>query len=178
MLRDTSLLRSRGGASVSLYRLQRTRASHSAKRGIVCRHSVVIAATVVFATACSSGAPAASRATGSLPPGTLKISINGRSSNTPYGADCTHISSYTTVRASAGDSSVRAVLNAASSLAPVSVEIANIDGFTGSYQADLMGRAYARLTGSTVELFGVAGGFYSQDPSHDAQGDFTIDFAC
>jgi ipoprotein LpqH len=136
------------------------------------------AALLLAMTACSSGAPRATPPPGALSPGTIDVTINGRSADSLRHAACTRVSSFTTVAAREGDSTVRAVLNDAVGIKTVSVEITNVRGFTGSYQQNLQGDAEARVTGSTFQISGVADGYNSERPASEATGDFLIKFAC
>jgi lipoprotein LpqH len=127
---------------------------------------------------CSSLAPPASPPPGVLSPGTIKLSINGHSAGHLHDLTCTQITSFTTATAGDDDSTVRAVVNETSQLDTVSVQITKLGGFTGSYMSKLQGTAKTRIAGSTFVISGVADGVYSDHPSDQATGDFTIGFAC
>lgn len=136
------------------------------------------AAVFLGTTACSSTAPPANPPSGALAPGTIDVSVDGQSAGSPRGLACSHISSFTTATAGEGDSTVRAVLDDASGLSTVSVQLTDIGGFTGSYWTKVQGKADASVVGSTFVISGVADGFYTERPSERATGHFTIRFAC
>lgn len=136
------------------------------------------AAVFLGATACSSTAPPAKLPSGALAPGTIDVSIDGQPAGSPRGLACSHLASFTTAIAGEGNSTVRAVLNDASRLSTVSIQINDTGGFTGSYWANLQGKADASVVGSTFVISGSADGFYTERPSELATSSFTIRFAC
>jgi hypothetical protein len=81
----------------------------------------------------------------------------------------------TTGDATAGSTTV---VSSAGPLLVESVQIHQLDGFTGSYYADLMGRAEVGMTGSTYSIAGRAEGFTTDDASLAANRTFSIKVAC
>jgi hypothetical protein len=150
------------------------------KRGDMIRS--ISAATVALSlsvTGCSSSAPPTTPPAGALPPGTIDVAINGHSAERQHGLSCQQITSFTIANAGQDDSSVRAVVNDASGLSAVSVQLTDISGFTGSYNANLQGKADAQLVGtSTFVITGTADGFNADRPADRSKGDFTLRFAC
>jgi lipoprotein LpqH len=140
---------------------------------------VWFSALLLGVTACSPPDPPPSLPAGALPPGTIDVSINGKSAGRQHGLACTRIASFTSAAAGEGGSSVRAVVNAADELNAVSVQITDIGGFTGSYMANLQGKAQTKLVGtSTFVISGVANGFFAARPADQTTSDFTVKFAC
>ena len=127
-------------------------------------------------TACSNANPPP--ATDDLVPGTLDVAVDGRPVDSPDGVKCERISSYTTLTSGDDGSTVRVLLDSAPEMRPVSVQLVDVGGFTGSYLADLQGDAQAHLDGSTFVVTGQADGFFADRPSGRATGEFAISFAC
>jgi hypothetical protein len=140
---------------------------------------VAAVALLLPATGCSSDAEPVVLPAGALPPGTIDVSINGKSAGRQHGLACMQITSFTSATAGEGGSSVRAVVNGADELNAVSVQFTNVGNFSGSYLSNLQGSANARLVGtSTFEVSGAADGFFLDRPAQPTKSDFVVRFAC
>jgi hypothetical protein len=58
------------------------------------------------------------------------------------------------------------------------VDINNLGGFSGSYNAGLTGTAKITLTGTTYDIAGSADGFNTDSPSFRASGTYAIKVSC
>ena len=143
---------------------------------------VVVASALLLLpvlTGCSEDDTRPPLPAGALAPGTIDIEMNGQPAVRSRDLSCTQITSFTTASSASGDSKLRAVVNNAAGLEVVSAEFTDVGGFTGSYASNLQGKADARLVGdSTIEISGVADGFFVGHPEDQSTANFTVRFAC
>lgn len=137
--------------------------------------------TMVFVagsmTACSSPPPAENEP-GALPIGTATVTINDTDAGTTDAVSCTTAGSVVTITTGDDKSGSISVVSNKDGLTAQSVNLNNLAGFTGSYNAGLGGEATVTMTGRTYNISGKADGFLTADPSFRSAGSFTITAAC
>ncbi|WP_231985384.1 lipoprotein LpqH [Mycobacterium sp. E796] len=117
-------------------------------------------------------------APGTLPGGTAQLTINDGASRQSGTVNCLPMGWLT--RISTGDTAegVTAFVSNENALGAKSVNINDVDGFTGSYVEGLQGDAYVSMSGHTYTIRGTAEGFDRDKPSVRATGRFTVKVAC
>ena len=136
-----------------------------------------VAATLGVA-ACSSSPQGYQPAPGTLVPGTAHMTVNGQNIGTTEAVTCTPAGSLTTITTGDQTSGVTALVSNKDELTAAAVNINNVGGFTGSYNAGLGGTAEVTMTGRTYDITGTADGFDTANPSFRTNGTFAIKVAC
>src|SRR3977135_3847254 len=127
---------------------------------------------------CSSGPPDYKPAPGTLVAGTAQVTVNGKNTGTTEAVQCTPAGSLTTITTGDHASGVTALVSNKDGLPPAAVDINNVGGFTGSYNAGLGGTAKVTMTGRTYDITGTADGFNTDNPSFRTAGTFAIKVSC
>lgn len=110
--------------------------------------------------------------------GTAQVTINDKVLGTTEQVQCTTVGWLTMITANYGDSGATAMVSNKDELNLEVVDINNLGGFTGSFNAGLTGLAKVGLPGRTYEITGTADGFNTDNPSFRAGGTFAIKAAC
>jgi hypothetical protein len=127
---------------------------------------------------CSSGPPNYQPAPGTLVAGTAQMTVNGQNIGTIEAVQCTPAGSLTTITTGDQASGITTLVSNKEALTAESVDINNVGGFTGSYNAGLGGAAKVTMTGRTYDISGTADGFNTANPSFRTSGTFAIKVAC
>jgi ipoprotein LpqH len=106
------------------------------------------------------------------------MTVNGQNIGTTEAVTCTPAGSLTTITAGDQTSGVTALVSNKDELTAAAVNINNVGGFTGSYNAGLGGTAEVTMTGRTYDITGTADGFDTANPSFRTNGTFAIKVAC
>jgi lipoprotein LpqH len=130
------------------------------------------------AAGCSSGEASAKSKPGTLPPGTAALTINGRYLGTTDAVQCAPDKWLTTIRTDHEASGVTVMVSNAQQLAVEFVRIRNLNGFIGSYDRGLQGKATATMSGPTYAITGAAMGFKSAKPSARTTETFAMKVSC
>lgn len=142
---------------------------------------VAAAATAVLviggAVGCSSSRASPKPKPGTLPPGTAALTINGKDLDLDS-VQCAPDEWLTTIRTGHEASGVTVMVSNAHQLAAEFVRIRNLNGFTGSYDRDLRGKAAVMMTGATYAITGAAMGFNNAKPSELTTETFAIKVSC
>ena len=139
---------------------------------------VVAAAALLAVAGCSSGPPDYKPGPGMLVAGTAQVTVNGQNTGTTKAVQCSPAGSLTTITTGDQVSGVSALISNKDELTTEAVNINNVGGFTGSYNAGLGGQAKVTMTGRTYDISGTADGFSTDNPSFRTSGTFTIKVAC
>jgi lipoprotein LpqH len=127
---------------------------------------------------CSSGPPNYQPAPGTLVAGTAQMTVNGQNIGTTEAVQCTPAGSLTTITTGDQASGITTLVSNKAELTAEAVDINNVGGFTGSYNAGLGGSAKVTMTGRTYDITGTADGFNTANPSFRTSGTFAIKVAC
>lgn len=139
---------------------------------------VVAAAALLAVAGCSSGPPDYKPGPGMLVAGTAQVTVNGQNTGTTKAVQCSPAGSLTTITTGDQVSGVSALISNKDELTTEAVNINNVGGFTGSYNAGLGGQAKVTMTGRTYDISGTADGFSTDNPSFRTSGTFAIKVAC
>jgi ipoprotein LpqH len=139
---------------------------------------VAAAAATLAIGGCSSVPPTYHPAPGTLVAGTAQVTVNGQDVGATEAVQCTPAGSLTTISTGDQASGVTALISNAEVLTTEAVEINNVGGFTGSYNAGLGGTANVTMTGRTYDIAGTADGFQTANPSFRTSGTFAIKVSC
>jgi ipoprotein LpqH len=141
--------------------------------------AVTVAALMAGGSAgCSSDPPPAKPKRGTSPPGTARITIDGKDAGTTTSVECGAVGSRTTIRTGDETSGVTILLSDQSRLTVELVRIRNLDGFSGDYNAGLGDQATAALTESTYHISGTALGYRSPESIAVATQPFAVEVTC
>ena len=138
----------------------------------------VAAAALLAVAGCSSGPPNYQPAPGTLVAGTAQMTVNGQNIGTTEAVQCTPAGSLTTITTGDQASGITTLVSNKAELTAEAVDINNVGGFTGSYNAGLGGSAKVTMTGRTYDITGTADGFNTANPSFRTSGTFAIKVAC
>jgi ipoprotein LpqH len=138
----------------------------------------VAAAALLAVAGCSSGPPNYQPASGTLVAGTAQMTVNGQNIGTTEAVQCTPAGSLTTITTGDQASGITTLVSNKAELTAEAVDINNVGGFTGSYNAGLGGTAKVTMTGRTYDITGTADGFNTANPSFRTSGTFAIKVAC
>lgn len=138
---------------------------------------VAAAAAVLTVAGCSSPPAPAPRA-GGLLVGTAQVTVNDADAGLTDQVACSVAGPLTTITTGTGDSGITALVSTEDEPTAQAVTIHNLGGFTGSYHADLGGKADVTVTGRSFSITGTADGFAVSQPSFRTSGDFAINVAC
>lgn len=121
--------------------------------------ALVVAAMVVGGSAgCSSGPPPKPKR-GTLPPGTAHLSVDGGDLRTTDAVVCTDIAWSTTITTGDEATGATVMVSSAKKLLVESVQIHNLNHFTGNYNRDLNGDASIAMVDATYHITGDAMGY-------------------
>lgn len=107
---------------------------------------------------CSSDPPIKPKR-GTLPPGTAQLSVDGADVGTTEAVRCSNIDWSTTIRTGNDNRGATVMLSSANKLVVESVQIHNLNGFTGNYNLGLDGDASVAMTDATYHITGKALGY-------------------
>lgn len=106
------------------------------------------------------------------------MTVNGQNIGTTEAVQCSPAGSLTTITAGDQASGITTLVSNKEELTAEAVDINNVGGFTGSYNAGLGGTAKVAMTGRTYDITGTADGFNTAFPSFRTSGTFAIKVAC
>jgi lipoprotein LpqH len=138
----------------------------------------VVAAVLLAVAGCSSGPPDYKPAPGTLVAGTAQMTVNGQNTGTTEAVQCTPAGSLTTIITGDQTSGITTLISNKDELTTEAVNINNVGGFTGSYNAGLGGTAKVTMTDRTYDISGTADGFDTSNPSFRTSGMFAIKVSC
>lgn len=114
---------------------------------------------------CSSSPPAAPPQPGALPPGTVEVTVNGKDMGRTDAASCSQVDWAWTIHTGDKTAGATAVVQGGGGgLSARSIEIHNLDGFTGTYWDGHGGNADASMAGDTWTVAGTVDGFTTANP--------------
>jgi ipoprotein LpqH len=132
---------------------------------------------VICASAgCSSGPPPKPRR-GTLPPGTAQLSVDGADVGTTEAVRCSEIAWSTTIATGDDHAGVTVMVSNAEKLVVESVQIRNLNNFTGNYSRGLNGDASVSMIAATYRITGNALGYEPNSTTPIARP-FDIKVAC
>jgi hypothetical protein len=120
-----------------------------------------LAATVLIvggSAGCSSDPPPKPKR-GTLPPGTAHLSVDGADLGTTEAVRCTNIAWSMTIATGDDDQGATVMVSSAEKLVVESVQIRDLNGFTGNYNRGLAGDASVALINATYHITGNALGY-------------------
>lgn len=126
---------------------------------------------------CSSH-PAIKAAPGTLPPGTAELSVDGSTARVTDAVQCESSDWMRTIKTGSDDAGVTVMLSNAKTLVAEFVRFHDFDGFTGSYDRHLQGRAAVAMTGSTYRIAGTAVGYADAKPTERTTAPFELRVSC
>lgn len=135
------------------------------------RHAAVTAAMVAVACGCATP-PAA------LGTRTAQVLINGESTGIVHPVECSQ-SGWSWLIDSPGEKSgFNAAFQTGPSMAAQSVQIRDLDGFTGGFWLGTVGDGRVSVQNQKFTISGTAHGFFADNPTGDATATFEITTAC
>lgn len=135
-------------------------------------------AAVAGVAACSSTQPLPPEPPGSLPPVTAHVTLDGRDIGTTHNVSCTQVGWAHTFTTGDTTSGTTAVVNTGDEVTAQSVQIRNLDGFSGGFAAGNFGDAQAKVAGNTFIITGTVLGFTVDRPSNRIPQQFAIKVNC
>lgn len=135
------------------------------------RVTAVLSAAVFASAGCSSGYEA-------LGTHTATVQINGTDIAEPLPVRCEQVNYRWYIESLADSPGFTAQIQAGESVSALGVQLEQLGGFTGSYWESTVGSADAEITDGTVQMSGVAEGYYQRDPSERATAEFVIRTDC
>jgi lipoprotein LpqH len=136
------------------------------------------AATALALTGCSSGPPEYQPAPGTLVAGTAQVAVNDQDAVTTKAVQCDATGPLTTITTGDQTSGVTVMVSNQDELVAETVNIRDVGGFTGSYNAGLGGSAKVTMNGRTYDITGTADGFNTDSPSFRTSGTFAVKVSC
>lgn len=134
-------------------------------------------AAAVIASLLAAASPGCTARPEKVPQKTARITMNGNT-HTSHAVSCTQLQWILTVNISAAPAHIQVVLKLDSDKPkPESVNIDNLDGFTGAADAGV-GDAEAFFTGTTYTITGTAQGSNPRDPNTPLTKSFRIEAGC
>ncbi|BBX18747.1 hypothetical protein CRI77_25940 [Mycolicibacterium duvalii] len=137
----------------------------------VYRVSAVLNAAAVAVAGCSSGYEA-------LGTHTATVQINGNDIGEPLAVRCEQVNYQWYIESLADSPGFTAQIQAGESVSARGVQLEQLGGFTGSYWESTVGSAEAEIADGTVQVSGVAEGYYQRDPSERGTAEFVIRTDC
>jgi hypothetical protein len=122
------------------------------------------AALVIAVGIAGCSSPAAPPQPGALPPGTAQVTVNGKDMGRTDAVSCSQVEWAFTIHTGDTTAGATAVVQGGGGLSAKSVEIRNLDGFTGTYWDDHGGNADASIAGDTWTITGTVSGFTTVNP--------------
>lgn len=120
---------------------------------------VTAAALVIGGIAGCSSPPPIKAKRGTLPPGTAQLSVSDADAGSTQAVRCTDIAWSTIITTGDDRSGTTVMVSSEKKLSVESVQIRNINGFTGNYNVGLEGNASVALTDATYHITGSALGY-------------------
>ena len=142
------------------------------------RFTVVAAAAIAAVAGCSSTPPNSHQPSGSLPFRTAQVSVNGQPAATTHKIDCSQDGWMHTLKTGDDKSGVTVVVDTGDTVSAESVVITNVGDFTGSVYQNKIGKAEARMIGTTFQVTGTAEGATTAEPNQPATANFEIKVNC
>ncbi|MGV0790768.1 lipoprotein LpqH [Mycolicibacterium sp. XJ1819] len=141
---------------------------------------MLVAAVLVVAgvSGCSSGVGAAEPGPGQLSPGTAQLTLDGRETVKSEAVQCLPNEHLMMITIGEEPPIAVAMVSNTDDLAVKWVRFHDADGFSGSYNDGLGGKAKATLAGSTYQISGVAEGFREQQAARPTTETFAVEVAC
>ena len=140
--------------------------------------AVAVAALVTGGSAgCSSGPPPMKPKNGVVPPGTARLSIDGKDAGTTGVVHCVAIESLTTIKTGDDAAGATALLSDKGKLTVEFVRIRNVNGFSGDSNQGLDGNAAVTMTDATYRITGTVRGYTTTSIAPTTEP-FTIEVAC
>jgi hypothetical protein len=127
--------------------------------------------------ACSSPEPP-KLASGELAAGIAEVSIAGTNVGRSTAVTCSQAGAVTTIDTGTKDGGTTSTLDSVGGLAAKSVEIRNVEGFSGSYWQGLGDAPEVTIKGRTYLITGKAVGYGADRPTERRPEDFSIKVAC
>ncbi len=157
-------------------------------QGMTARHlraaalpAIALGCVLSGVTGCSPPAHSAGPPLGAVDTGSAVVTVGDHDLGQTRTVSCLvtpPLLTITTGDAAVGSTTVISSPSNAEPLRVESVQIRNLDGFTGGYYADLMGRAEVTMTGSTYAISGEAEGVAADSDSFSTDRTFSIRVAC
>lgn len=144
------------------------------------RVALIVGAALMVggSAACSSEHAAANRDPETLPPGAAKVTVDGHELAITHAVHCAPAEQYlTTITTGTGASGATIMVSNAQKLAVESVQIRNLNGFTGDYHRGQGDAAAVSLTGNTYHIAGAAFGYGPKSPVPTSEP-FAITVSC
>ncbi len=133
---------------------------------------------IASSAGCSFGTASNGPEPGPLSPGTAQLTINGKYADRSEAVQCVP-SKHLMVISIGGESPVAiAMVSNLEKLTVKSVQFHELNGFTGSYNDGLGGRARVTIAGSMYQISGSARGFNKENPKRPTTEEFTIEVSC
>ena len=139
---------------------------------------MVAVAAVAAVAGCSSTIPNSHQPPGSLPFTTAQVSVNGQPASTTHKIDCSQDGWLHTLKTGDDKSGVTVVVNTGDTVRAESVVITNVGDFTGSVFQSRIGKAEAKMIGTTFQVIGTAEGATTTEPNQPATANFEIKVNC
>lgn len=136
---------------------------------------IVAAMMLLGVVGCSSG-QALKSGPGTLPPGTARLTVNGSDAESTA-VQCSTVDSVTTISTGGDTSGATVMVSNAEKPTVESVDIRNLNGFTGSYNLGLGGKATVAMTGPTYDITGSARG-YEETSIEPMMARFAVEVSC
>lgn len=128
---------------------------------------------------CSSEPDPAPLGPGMIVAGSAELKIDDGDVGITHAVRCSSAGDLTTITTGTATSGVTTLLSSGERLSIILVDINDVGGFTGSYNAGLSAiPAEVELTGRTYEITGTAEGFNASNPSARVPGNFAVTVAC
>ncbi|BBY81471.1 hypothetical protein MPUL_26290 [Mycolicibacterium pulveris] len=137
-----------------------------------------LAGAALLLAGCSSNPPEYEPGPGELVAGTAEVAVNGQQPETTTAVQCSSTGPLTTITTGDQTSGVTVMVSNENELTAESVNINDVGGFTGSYNAGLGDAAEVNMTGRTYDITGTADGFETANPSFRVSGTFDIKVSC
>jgi hypothetical protein len=115
---------------------------------------------------------------GELSAGTAQVSISGRPAVASESVRCVPAGAQTAITTGGEESGTAATIDTSGALTPLSVEVRNVGGFSGSYWHGLDDEPDVTLTGRTYLIEGTAMGYGEENPTERVAEEFSIQVAC
>ncbi len=132
-----------------------------------------VVVTAVLA-GCSDLPPDAPGPAGSLPAGTAEISLAGAGLGQTHDVSCSSTGSVTTINTGDENEGITSSVDSSDELTVQYAEMRDVNGFNGSYWADLGSEAEVEMTESTFLITGTATGFDDSNRSARVSKTFSI----
>ncbi|GFG49317.1 hypothetical protein CQY20_13605 [Mycolicibacterium agri] len=136
------------------------------------RFSAVAALVVAVGLAGCSSPPSA------LGTSDARVLINGKATNALQPVTCTQTGTNWTIETLEEEPGFTATIRLGDTLTPESVTIRNMGNFTGTFWADNLGKAQARVSEGGFNVSGEAQGSFADKPNQTTTASFDISADC